>query len=207
MAWCDNINIWGAQPRINRPLPLVVSSKPYSEIHFSNSSVLLPSLITQMNGLFDASKPKPSSTNWAGNALHILPRHEYITELGSCESSHFKHWCSSMETLLPLSDLSKLSLLQRETGPTHHTLPFLAFLYSSTYFGSNSSKVFMTTPYEAISAANICSVKSSSFGSGGNGSCDLVDSIWSGKPGKIKDSESESMLSRTLDKCKLRRHK
>nr|KYP70989.1 hypothetical protein KK1_010232 [Cajanus cajan] len=44
MAGCDNISTCGAQPRIIRPLPLVLSSNPSSMIHFSNSWNLLPSI-------------------------------------------------------------------------------------------------------------------------------------------------------------------
>ncbi|KAK6232528.1 hypothetical protein SCA6_002601 [Theobroma cacao] len=63
-----------AQPRITRPLPFVLFSKPSSNIHFSTSfDVSLP-LITQINGLFDASKPKPSSMDCEGITLERLPR-------------------------------------------------------------------------------------------------------------------------------------
>nr|ACU17499.1 unknown [Glycine max] len=60
---------------MRRLLALVLSSNPYSLIHFSNSSERPPSLITQMKGLFDASKAKPSSFNWGVVKLHRLPRH------------------------------------------------------------------------------------------------------------------------------------
>ncbi|KAG6640439.1 hypothetical protein CIPAW_09G003700 [Carya illinoinensis] len=71
---CDKINNCGAQPRIKRPRPLILSSNPSSKIHFSNSSEFFVSLMTQMKGLFDSSKPSPSSTNCEGIRLQTLPR-------------------------------------------------------------------------------------------------------------------------------------
>ncbi|KAL4605641.1 hypothetical protein ACB092_09G044800 [Castanea dentata] len=70
----DNMSNCGAQPQIKRPLPLILSSNLCSKTHFSNSFDSFPSLIAQMNGLFDASKPNPSSINCEGVRLHRLPR-------------------------------------------------------------------------------------------------------------------------------------
>ncbi|KAG8662532.1 hypothetical protein MANES_01G120601v8 [Manihot esculenta] len=73
-AGCDSIITCGAQPHITRPLPLVLSSNPVSEIHFSISFDLSPPLTTQINGRLDASKPKPSSISCEVGIFGRLPR-------------------------------------------------------------------------------------------------------------------------------------
>ncbi|KAG8641832.1 hypothetical protein MANES_12G036450v8 [Manihot esculenta] len=81
-AACDNIATWGAQPRIKKPLSLILSSKPSSSIHFSIWVDFPPPLSTQMKGLFDASNAKPSSINCEVIRLQRLPKQTYNTESG-----------------------------------------------------------------------------------------------------------------------------
>ena len=100
---------WGDHPRIKRLLPLVLSSNSSSLIHLYNSFEWLHSLITQINGMFDASNAKPSSFNCKGVKLHILPRQTSITDFGLCKSSYSMILFSSIEYLFPLWGLSKSS--------------------------------------------------------------------------------------------------
>ncbi|KAL4592107.1 hypothetical protein LXL04_005091 [Taraxacum kok-saghyz] len=71
----DRTTSCGAHPRINKPLPLVLSSNPSSSIHCSIFGVLGPARTTQINGLLHDSRAKASSTSWSGSIRLMLPRH------------------------------------------------------------------------------------------------------------------------------------
>ncbi|KAJ0857997.1 hypothetical protein HanRHA438_Chr13g0596331 [Helianthus annuus] len=100
-------------------------------------------------------------------------------------------------SLLPRCALSKSFLFEFENGPIHQTLPSFIFLNSSTYFVSNSSKLFISVPYAPNSTSLIRSrTDFNSFAFAllprlnNPGSCDFIMDMLSGKPGNTNGSKS-----------------
>ncbi|CAL9173194.1 unnamed protein product [Musa hybrid cultivar] len=154
MAGCDKIRACGAHPVITSPLPLVLPSNPDS--HVSVAGVLSLSLITQMNGLPDSSRPSPISFSCEGCVWVRLPKLTYTTDRGCMESNQTMHPSPSTDAWLPLTALLALSLLPRQKGPMAQTFFPVASRYLSMYDGSRSSKLLSTSPSAVSSASTDC---------------------------------------------------
>ncbi|XP_075487645.1 CRM-domain containing factor CFM3B, chloroplastic-like [Primulina tabacum] len=96
MTLCDRIRTWGAHPLIMGPLPLTLSSNPFSRIHLSSSPDLSPPPNDQIKGLLTMRKALARSIE--------LQMHQALTNHISTVQTRVNQLRSELEQMAAVKD-------------------------------------------------------------------------------------------------------